>query len=272
MKSLLSLRGICIILLLTILASCTTRKEIAYIQDVEYGREASFTPIEPQIQPGDILGITVNSKNPELVAPFNLPMVGYYRPRGIQEASITRLQGYTVESDGSIAFPILGRIKAAGKTRIQLSREIETLLHKGQLVNDALVTTNFLNFRVSVLGEVARPGSFLIDNDRVSILDAIALAGDLTLQARRDNVVLLREIDGKRTAYKIDLRNASLLESPLFYLNQNDILLVEPNKTKIQNAGINTYTSISTWLSVLSTGTSMAAFIITLSNSSNRSK
>lgn len=257
-------------LLVLLTSSCITRKDVAYLQDLKYGEPIPYEQVEPKIQPGDLLSITVNSKNPELATPFNLPMVGLYRPGGVTDAGITRFQGYTVESDGTISFPILGRIKAAGYSRIELSRQIETLLSKDRLINDATVTTNYLNFRVSVLGEVNRPGSFTVDNDRFSLFDAIAFAGDLTLSARRDNVVVLREKEGKREAFVLDLRSADIFSSPCFYLQQNDVVMVESNAVKIQNTGINTYTNIGTWMSVLSTGTSLAAFIITLQNNSRK--
>ena len=249
--------------------SCVSRKDVAYVQNAPVGETQNYSFAEPVIQTGDILGINVNSRTPELSAPFNLPIVGYYTPRGVQESGISRLQGYTVESDGSITFPILGRIKAAGYTRLQLSRNIEDLLIKSNLLSQATVNTVFLNFKVSVLGEVNRPGSFTISEDRVTLFDALALAGDLTINARRDNVLVLREEDGRRTVYRQDLRSQDIFSSPCYYLRQNDVVMVEPNAYKIQSSGINTYTNITTWLSVLSTGTSMAAFIISLQRSSN---
>lgn len=253
------------------LSSCATRKDLAYLQNLEPGVAQNYTPIEQKLEVGDVLGIMVNSQNPELSRPFNAPMVGYYSPEaGEVSQAAPRLQGYTIEADGSIVFPVLGRIQAAGQTRLQLAKSIERMLVEGNLVRDARVTASLLNFKVLVLGDVLRPGSYDIHSDRVTIFDAIAKAGDINLTARRDNLVVLREENGKRTPYQVDLRDANLLNSPVYYLKQNDVIIVEPNKYKVQTASFNSSNNLGAWLSLVSTATSLVTFYFTFQRLSSK--
>lgn len=245
-----------------ITTSCASRKDVVYLQDASIGSQSQYSVPVLHIAKGDMLGITVNSKNRELSDPFNLPMVGYYSAFGISAANTQ--QGYLVDDEGYVTFPTLGRIKAEGLTRNELNNKIATALRDQGLLNDATVTVSLLNAQISVLGEVARPGRFPMVSDQVSILDAIAMAGDLTIQGRRDNVLVIREINGERYIIAHDLRSNNIFESPCYFLRQGDIVYVEPNNAKAQTASINPNNNVGTWLSVVSTATSLTTFVFTI--------
>ena len=251
-----------------ITTSCASRKDVVYLQDASIGSQSQYSIPVLRIAKGDMLGITVNSKNRELSDPFNLPMVGYYSAFGIS-ASNTQ-QGYMVDDEGYIDFPALGRVHVEGLTRNELNTKIATALRDKGFLNDATVTISLLNAQISVLGEVARPGSFPMVSDQVSLLDAIAMAGDLTIQGRRDNVLVIREIDGERYIVAHDLRSNKIFESPCYFLRQGDIVYVEPNDAKAQTASINPNNNVGTWLSVVSTATSLTTFVFTIIASQKR--
>ena len=176
-----------------------------------------------------------------------------------------RVLGYLVDANGYIDFPLLGPIKAAGLTRLQLTDLIKDKLVKGDLLKDPIVTVQFLNFKISVIGEVTRPGSFSITGDRVTLLEALSMAGDLTIYGKRDRVAVIREKDGIRTIQYHDLRSSDIFESPYYYLQQNDIVYVEPNKAKSGQSGINQNNSVGVWLSAVSVLASVISLLVTLS-------
>lgn len=248
--------------LLLLTSSCASRRDIVYLQDAPTSTPSQYTIPVLRIAKGDMLGITVNSKNRELSDPFNLPMVGYYNAFGISAA--TSQQGYIVDDEGCITFPSLGRLHVEGLTRQEFNKQIAAELRDKGLLNDATVTVSLLNAQISVLGEVARPGSFPMMSEEVSILDAIAMAGDLTIQGRRDNVLVIREVNGERYIVAHDLRSNNLFDSPCYFLRQGDIVYVEPNSAKAQTASINPNNNVGTWLSVVSTATSLTTFIATI--------
>ena len=220
------------------LASCANVKDIAYFQD-----KAIDHPEEIDkhggivIQPKDMISIVVSSRNPELSTMFNLPVVSYQAGSEIvTSAAQQRLMGYVVDNDGYIDFPVLGEINVGGMTRWELSEYIKnTLLEKGYL-NDAVVTVEFMNFKVSVLGEVNKPGTYTIEGDKVTVLQALSLAGDLTIFGKRNNVTVIREMDGERIFYNVDLCSVDMFKSPAYNLLQNDIVYVEPSKIKARQS------------------------------------
>ncbi|MGL4412260.1 MAG: polysaccharide biosynthesis/export family protein [Bacteroidales bacterium] len=221
------------------LTSCSSAKEVAYFQNIEEQillSEQLKTSInyEPIIGVDDRLSITVSALDPNGAAPFNLPAVSYLQPGEKLIAATPNLQSYLVSVNGTIDFPIIGTIKVAGLTKLQL---IDLLKEKiSMYLNSPLVNIEFMNYRVSILGEVNRPGSISVSTDRLSILDAIAMAGDLTIYGERNNILLIRESDGKREFHRFDLTNSELFESPYFYLRQNDVIYVEPNKPRQKNS------------------------------------
>ena len=220
------------------LASCANVKDIAYFQD-----KAIDHPEEIDkhggivIQPKDMISIVVSSRNPELATMFNLPVVSYQAGSEIVTSAVQqRLMGYVVDNDGYIDFPVLGEINVGGMTRWELSEYIKnTLLEKGYL-NDAVVTVEFMNFKVSVLGEVNKPGTYTIEGDKVTVLQALSLAGDLTIFGKRNNVTVIREMDGERIFYNVDLCSVDMFKSPAYNLLQNDIVYVEPSDIKARQS------------------------------------
>jgi polysaccharide export outer membrane protein len=206
----------------------------------------------------------VNSKDPELVQMFNLPMVSYQVTSMGYLGGQQRMLGYLVDKNGNIKFPQLGEVNVRGLNRFELSDLISNELKERGLVNDAVVTVQFLNFKVSVMGEVVRPGTFEVDSDRITLLDALSLAGDMTIYGRRDNVRVIREENGERTVAIVDLRSRNLMNSPYYYLKQNDIVYVEPNKARAGQREINQNRSVSTFASILSVLASLASLAVVI--------
>ena len=217
-----------------LLSSCATVKDIAYFQNkVVDHPEKIDKHAGIVIQPKDQLSIVVSSRTPELVAMFNLPVVSYQAgSEVVTGAGQQRLLGYVVDNDGQIDFPVLGVLNVAGLTRWELSELIKKELLDKQYLTDAVVTVEFMNFKISVIGEVTSPGTYAIQGDKVTILQAISMARDLTIYGERENVSVIRERDGERTIYEINLCNVDLFKSPAYYLQQNDIVYVQPNKYK----------------------------------------
>lgn len=247
------------------LASCKTYRNINYIQDVQVNDTENI--IENQgirIQPKDMLSIVVSSKTPELALAFNLPVVSYQAgSEVVSNAGTARLLGYVVDNDGNIDFPLLGKIQVAGLTRWQLQELIKQQIVNAGLMKELVVTVEFMNFKVSIMGEVNAPGSYTINGDKVTILEALSMAKDLTIFGKRDGVYVIREENGKRTTYRIDLRSVNLFDSPAYYLRQNDVVYVEPNKVRAGQSTINenSLKSVSLWISISSFLTSLAVLI-----------
>lgn len=241
--------------------ACTSTKKIIYLQDVVPLKQQEIEQkYEVIIHSDDLLAIMVNSRDPELALPFNMPMITYQLGT-LGSSGQQRVLGYLVDTDGNIDFPILGEIHVEGMTRMQLTELIKNKLIEGDLIKDPIVTVQFLNFKISVMGEVGRPGSFTISGDRITLLEALSMAGDLTIYGRRDRVGVIRENDGKRTILFHDLRSAEIFNSPCYYLQQNDIVYVEPNKAKSGQSSINQNNSIGVWVSVISLLTTIAVLI-----------
>lgn len=234
---------------LVLMASCSTQKKVVYFQDLKNGGtvEAAM-PQEIKIKPGDKLSVHVNSKDEELVAPFNL------RRSQANMGSQTDL-AYTVDKDGNIEFPYLGSIMVQGMTRDEVAKYIKQELLDRKMVQDPTVIVDFNNLQISVLGEVNSPGKYEIEKDKYTIIDAISSAGDLKITGKRDCIMVLREENGIQKSYTVDLNNAAqLYSSPVYYLQQNDIVYVEPNKKAAGQATINdnTLRSTSFWFSTVS--------------------
>lgn len=222
-----------------LLASCASRKKFVYLQDMQ--PDVSYpveTKHEAVIQRDDRLAITVGSKNPELAIPFNM-QGGAFRltadgsvATSDTPASGSLEKGYRVDVDGHIDFPILGKLYVEGLTVSQATELIRRLIREGDYIKEPLVSIEFLNFKYTVLGAVGHTGTFRVDGDRVTLLEAIANAGDLSPKARTNRVTVIREEDGQRKMYTHDLREKELFNSPAFYLRQNDIVYVEPKYRK----------------------------------------
>lgn len=246
--------------LLFLFASCGSVKKTVYFQDIEKDTvQQVLQQYEVKVHKDDLLSIVVNSTNPELAVPFNSPVVSHQiggNPYG--QATVL---GYLVDRNGEIDFPVLGKLYVEGMTRNQLTDYIKERIQSEGYINDPIVSVKFLNFKVSVMGEVARPGSFSVTGDRITLLEALSMAGDLTIYGKRDRVAVIREENGERKIMYHDLRSARTFESPFYYLQQNDIVYVEPNKRKSQQSEINQNNSVGTWVSIASLLTSMAVLI-----------
>ena len=251
--------------------SCSTPANIAYIQDVREG--TSLTPPKAsaiRLVPMDQISIVVSCRDPQVAAMFNLPT--YTRRIGEQSnlsanlgSNSNGMSGYTVKSDGTIDFPIIGEVVVSGLTREQTADLIKERLVDSKQIKDPVVTVEFMNLGFSVLGEVSNPGRYAIDRDKFTILDALSRAGDLTIDGQRENVTLLRSEGGKDQAYQINLLNSeSIYSSPAFYVQQGDIIYVTPNERRQRESTINgnTVRSTSFWISVSSLATSVIVLII----------
>lgn len=254
----------CLLLSAVAMSSCSSVKDIAYFQNKVVNQPEKIDKHAGiVIQPKDMLSIVVSSRNPELVSMFNLPVVSYQAgSETVSGAGVQRLLGYVVDNAGYIDFPVLGPISVSGMTRWELSEMIKNRLIKDGLLTDAVVTVEFMNFKVSVLGEVNAPGTYTIEGDKVTVLQAISLARDLTIFGLRENVSVIRERDGERTIYQINLCDVNLFKSPAYYLQQNDIIYVEPNQEKARQSTTDDKTLRMT--SILVSGGSLLVSIATL--------
>ena len=248
-----------------LLASCATNKRAAYIQQVQTDIPTAIEQdYQIRIKPLDRLTVTINSKDPELAAPFNAAS-SYNSLNGLSPYSSSsngNLQILTVDKEGKIQLPIIGEIDCDGLTRNELAKKIENTIRENGMVHDPIVIIQFADVKFSVLGEVARPGQFSITKDRISLFDALAMAGDLTIYGQRENVALIREENGMRTVHYFDLKNPDILTSPYFYLQQDDVVYVTPNKYKAQAGEINQNRSF--YISLVSVAVSVATLLVTI--------
>ncbi len=252
-----------------LMSSCTTSKDITYLQNVD---ELSSTTLsqtagipDQVVMPGDLLDITVMATDRAAVQPFNRRVVDYTRAVGTALNS-DELNFYLVDNNGYIDMPVLGRIYVQGMTKSQLEDYVRGQIHPKYIHEVPAVTVRFENFRISVLGDVKSPDTYVIPNERVNILEAIALAGDLNITGRRDNVLLVRtNADGTRTTVRLDLKDKDLIISPYFYLQQNDVIYVEPNNSKASTATVVPPTA-SLAISVTGAAISAASLIMTILN------
>lgn len=229
--------------------SCRQKKDIAYYQNIEQLQSEQSNSFESKIQPDDLLMIVVSTPDPEAAAPFNLETISAPTPIGQTMQAQRQQQLYLVDTNGFIQFPVLGEIKTAGQTKSEVIEVIKSKLKK--YINDAIVNMRIVNFKVTVQGEVARPGSFTIASERLTLPEALSLAGDLTIYGKRDNIILVREVNNKKTFNRIDITKSDFINSPYYYLSQNDLIYVEPNKAKSRTAsGFNQNAPI--WIAVAS--------------------
>ena len=223
---------------LLMLMSCkTTTNNITYFQDLDNQmptiteQSVNYTP---RIAPDDQLSITVSGTDPNAVAAFNMPLASYLAPGETNVTSTPVLHTYLVNSRGEIDFPVLGKIQVANMTRSELTDMMTEKI--SAYVKSPIVTIQIRNFKVSVLGEVNKPGTVNVPNERLSVLDALGMAGDLTIYGNRTNVLLIRDNNGQKEYHRFDLTSSETLTSPYYYLQQNDVLYVEPNKARKGNA------------------------------------
>ncbi len=226
---------------LMIFSSCGTRKNMVYLQPDSTQINTVFEQYIPKIQKNDIVTIAVTAADPKVTAPFN-PVSSLSGGAMNQNVDLALRPTYTVDSNGDVTLPLLGKVHIEGLTRLEAIEKLRVELSK--YIKDPGVNMNFNNFRISVLGEVARPGSFIIPTERVTVLEALGMAGDMTIRGIRQNVTLIREVDGKKSVHHLDLTKQETLNSPYYYLAQNDVIYVEPNKAQINNSKLGANTNI----------------------------
>ena len=247
------------------IASCGTPKEIAYFQDI--AQKDTVLTLQQKVitvKPQDKLTIIVKSKDNQLSELFNLAVqssrVGYTNTTN----SSQQMAQYTIDSEGNIDFPVVGKINVGGLTREAIAAKVKSELINQNLVKDPVVTVEFGNLSYSVMGEVQKPGKYAIDNDHVTILDALSEAGDLTIYGKRTDVMVLRQEDGHQKVYSLNLCSGKdVANSPVYYLQQNDVVYVSPNETKARQSTVNGNNIRSTgfWISLASLATSVAVLI-----------
>lgn len=227
------------IVILSFFSSCASRNDIVYFQQDSLSINTSFQAHAPRLQAGDILAISITADDLRATEPFN--QVNIYQSGTMQDKH-PFLPTYTVDQNGTIDFPQLGKIKLGGLTRVEALNYLKSEV--GKFIKNPGVNLNIRNFRVTILGEVTKPGNYLIDNDRITILEALSLAGDLTINGIRKNILVLREENGMKNEYRIDLTNRNSFNSPVYFLRQNDVVYIEPNGAKIQSSKYTQNTSI----------------------------
>lgn len=230
--------------------SCASKKDLLYLQNVEEidNMQGSLS-YEPKLQKDDLLSIIVAADQPELTIPFNLPQIqGNYQINQNQDG----IKTYLIDIEGYIVFPVIGKIKLAGLTRSQAVKMLEDSIK--EYIKNPSVNLRILNYKFSVIGEVNNPGTFKIESERVTLLEALSQASDLTIYGKRSNILIIREINGKKEYNRVDITKADFINSPFYYLVQNDVIVVEPNKTKVNSSviGPNITVTISA-LSLLTT-------------------
>lgn len=248
--------------LIALMCSCVSPKQLAYFRDVtaesavEINKNMQVQP-EPRVKINDALVITVSALDPEAVVPYNLPNVAYATPTSEAVPTSSTFQYYTVDAQGNINFPVLGKLHIVGMTQSEVIDLIQSKLER-QLENP-IVTMRFLNAKVTVLGEVKNPGAYPLNNGGMTLLEALGVAGDLTQYARRDNVLITRENNGQLEFVRLDLRSDEIFTSPYFYLQQNDVVVVSPNQARTTSNQ-----SISLWLSMVGTVASAATVVVSV--------
>ena len=271
------IKSLLVVSLICLLGSCAAPKDVAYFQNAEVIRGMSLQNEQPlRLRPKDKINILVNSADPMLVSQFNLTAAtGSMRslgstttPKttagGTSSNSTAQLLAYTVDEQGDINFPVLGKVAVGGKTRQEVAEYLRLRLIERDLVRDPIVTVEYVNLSVNILGEVNHPGRIEITKDYFTIIDAIAQAGDLTIAGQRENVMVHREVDGEDQTYFINLCDLQeTLSSPAYYLQQNDVIYVTPNPKRRREARTtgNTFNQPSVWISIASLLTTITALL-----------
>lgn len=235
---------------LMLLASCASRKDIVYFQNSrDFETLVNQNTFSPKFKVDDLISIHVSTLNPEASAPFNL-----FRGTA-QDGVRPEAVDYLVDKDGEIDFPVIGKVKVAGLSAEEVRVLLREKLNKDYLV-DPIINIRLKNFTVTVLGEVNQPGTYNVVGERITLLEAIGLAGDLKIKGRRDNVLVIRDFDGTKVYQKVDLRDKNVLNSPVYYLTQNDVVYIEPNKSAVSTSSLDNRASLLVSLfSVLITST-----------------
>ncbi len=262
------MKQIFFLLLIFCMTSCATQQKILYFQDRDVNKEIeTIEGGEIRFQPNDIISIFVTSKNPELASVFNLPRIQGSigsSSSAIASSGQNGVLNYTIDSEGCIDFPVLGSIKVEGFTKTELSKHIKAQILSSNLIKDPVVIVEYVNLSFSTMGEVTRPGQYFLTKEKTSILEALSMSGDLTINGIRDKVFLTRKINDKLITYQIDLKSQGIYKSPAYFIQQNDIIYVEPNKVRSNQSTVNgnAVRSVGFWVSIASFLTSITTLFI----------
>ncbi len=244
MKCFFTKRKSILFLFALVLFSCASRKDIVYFQNID-GLASKEKPntYEIKIQPDDLLMIIVSADDPETAVPFNLGSVSASSSskQGSKQGSES-LQSYLVDVNGVIDFPILGKLKVGGLSRSEVLEMIQLKIAK--YIKNPIVNLRLMNFKVSVQGEVTAPGTYPVSSDRITLIEAIGMAHELTVYGKRDNILIIRELNGVKSYNRVDIRRADFINSPFYYLTQNDVVYVEPNKVRVNASAVGPNTTI----------------------------
>lgn len=263
MKYFVLLRKIFPFVLTLFLFSCAARKDVVYYQNIDnLASSEKVNTYEIKIQPDDLLMIIVSAEDPESAIPFNLttasvPTIGANMAVGQQS-----LQTYLVDHSGFIDFPVVGKLAVGGLSRSELMDLLTVKI--AQYIKNPIINIRRMNFKISVQGEVMSPGTYNINSDRVTLIEAISMARDLTIYGKRDNILIIREVNGVKSFNRVDITSADFINSPFYYLSQNDVVYVEPNKVKINGAAIGTNTGVI--ISITSLLITVITLIVTSTN------
>lgn len=259
-----------LLFLVLLLIGCSPQRNLVYLSDLDKDDINQSKPIEnvvtPTIQPDDLLSITVNSLSVESNRLFNQGVLGTLGSdvAGNAGSGDTKIDGYLVDKDGYINFPVLGKLKLGGLTKDAATDTIQSILNE-KYIKDPTVNIRFLNFKITLIGEVKNPVTVTIPTEKINIFEALSLAGDMTVVGKRENVLIIREKDGHRKLIRLNLNDKDIVNSPNYYLQQNDIVYVEPDSYKAATASLRR-TNIQFVLSTILSVATITTLIITLSN------
>ena len=253
-------------LFVLLLFSCKSRTELVYYQNIDgLASPEHSSSYEIKIQPDDLLMIIVSADDPETAIPFNLSTISVpsaINGRTINARGQESLQSYLVDASGSIDFPVLGKLQVGGLSRSELMQLLEGKISK--YIKNPIINIRLMNFKVSVQGEVNLPGTYPVSSDRVTLIEALSMAKDLTIYGKRDNILIIMEVNGVKSYNRVDITKADFINSPFYYLAQNDVVYVEPNKTRVNGAAVGANTGVI--ISVTSLLITVITLIVTSAN------
>jgi polysaccharide export outer membrane protein len=245
-----------------ILFSCASRKDVVYYQDIDNAPlQEKTNSYEIKVQPDDLLMIIVSASDPEIAAPFNLSTFTAVNPNKQDVIGSQTTQLYLVDANGFIDFPVLGRLKVSGMPTSQVLKLLKDKI--SEYIKSPIINLRIMNFKISVQGEVTLPGTYTISSERVTLIEALSMAKDLTIYGKRDNILIIREIDGVKTYNRVDITKAGFMNSPFYYLAQNDVVYVEPNKNKVNGSAVGPNTGVI--ISITSLLITLITLIVTTS-------
>ncbi len=251
-----------IIFAILLFTSCATKEDVVYFNGINSSdNSVGLDSYSPTYHIDDELVIVVNAIDAEAAMPFNQFAVAYSSDTRMAEGR-PRLQTYIINADGNVQMPVIGDVKLAGLNRAQAVALLEGKLK--DYIKDPIVNIRTVNYKITVLGEVNRPGTYTATNERITLIEAIGMAGDLTIYGERENVLVIQDYDGKKTYTRVNLKSDELFNSPVYYLGQNDVVYVEPNQTRSRGSSIGAATAVI--ISVVGILISVATLVVTVTN------